>query len=294
MNNLGLKLSISIVNYNSGDFLERCLSSLKKPSGDIDMEIWVVDNASTDNSLSLAKKKFTDVHIIENDQNLGFGRAQNIALRKAKSEYVLILNPDTEVGGNVIFHMLKFMENNQDVGASTCKVMLDNGTLDLASHRGFPTPYASFSYYFLKNDSLYHLSNVPKDKPHEVDAISGAFFLTRKSVLQKVGYFDESYFMYGEDLDLCFKIKEAGFKIMYVPEVSIVHHKGVSSGLKKHSHHITTADLETRKRSLDAFYSAMKIFYKKHMEKKYPFFINWLVYLGINIKWLMAKRKMNV
>ena len=294
MNNLGQKLSISIVNFNSGEYLAKCLSSLKKAKDGVDMEIWVINNASTDNSFTFAKEKFPDVQFIENDQNLGFGKAQNIALRRIKNEYVLILNPDTEIGNNVILHMLKFMEGNPDVGAATCKVVLGNGQLDWASHRGFPTPFASFLYYFLKDDSLYHLSRKPMDKPHEVDSISGSFFLTRKSVLEKVGFFDEDYFMYAEDIDLCFRIKEAGFKIMYVPEVSIVHHKGISSGLKKHSLNLTTADLETRKRSLDAFYNAMKIFYKKHLEKKYPFFINWLVYLGINFRWFLAKHKMYV
>jgi GT2 family glycosyltransferase len=186
------------------------------------------------------------------------------------------------------------MEENSEVGAATCKVILSNGKVDLTAHRGFPTPWASFRYYFLKDDSLYHQSKKNMDKPHEVDAISGSFFLTRKSVLNDVGYFDEDYFMYAEDIDLCFRIKSAGYKVMYVPKVSIIHHKGISSGLKKHSQHISTADLETKKRAMNAFYKTMKIFYKKHLERKYPFFINWLIYLGINLKWALAKRKMHV
>jgi len=294
MNNSERKLSISIVNFNSGEYLEKCLSSLSKTGGSINLEIWVVDNNSSDNSLELAKEKFPDVNYIDNNQNLGFGRAHNIALRKIKSEFVLILNPDTEVESGVISSMLNFIEGSPGVGAATCKVLLGNGKLDLASHRGFPTPFASFLYYFLKNGSLYHLSNAPMDKIHEVDAISGSFFLTRKSVLEKVGYFDEDYFMYAEDIDLCFRIKEVGFKVMFVPEVSIIHHKGVSSGLKKHSQNLSTADIETKMRSLNAFYGAMKIFYKKRMEQKYPFFINRLVYLGINLKWFLAKQKMQV
>ncbi|MDO8429049.1 MAG: glycosyltransferase family 2 protein, partial [Candidatus Daviesbacteria bacterium] len=148
--------------------------------------------------------------------------------------------------------------------------------------------------YFLGNDRLYHLSGEDMTKIHEVDSITGAFFFTRKSVLDKVGIFDEDYFMYAEDLDLCYRIKSAGYKIVYVPSIKVIHHKGISSGLKKQTARLSTADLETKKRSLDYFYETMKIFYKKHLEEKYPFFINWLVYLGINIKWLLAKRKLEV
>lgn len=294
MKNLVKKLNITVVNFNTGDYLLHCLQSLNKVKDEVGFEIWVVDNASTDQSLKLAKKEFPNLKYIENDQNLGFGRANNMAFKKIKSEYILILNPDTEVDKWVIYKMLNFMEENKYVGAATCKLVLGNGQLDWAAHRGFPTPLAALLYYFFKDDSLYHLTKLPMDKPHEVDAISGSFFLTRKSVLDRVGLFDEDYFMYAEDIDLCFRIKEAGFKVMYVPTVSIIHHKGVSSGLKKHSSHLTSADFETRQRSLNAFYETMKIFYKKHLETKYPFFVNWLVYLGINIKWFLAKKEMHV
>lgn len=287
-----LKLSISIVNYNSGDFLDRCLESLEKIKND-NFDVWILDNNSSDDSFKNTKEKFNKFHFVENNKNVGFGAGHNINLKKMNSQYILILNPDTEIGSGALSHMVDFMERSPDVGAASCKVILPDGSIDTASHRGFPTPYAAL-LYFLGEDSIYHLSGRNMDEPHEVDAISGAFFLTRKSVLEKVGYFDESYFMYAEDLDLCYRIKEAGFKVMYVPDVSIIHHKGVSSGLKKHSQEFTTADLETKQRSLDAFYKTMIIFYKKHYEKKYPFFINWLVYLGVNLKWLLAKQKMHV
>lgn len=286
-------LTVSIVNFNSGDYLLKCLDSLKKLASEVELEVWVVDNASTDGSLQSAKQKHPKINFIETKKNLGFGKAQNLILKKLKTGYCLILNPDTEIPAGTLSKMLDFMESNKNVGASSCKVLLDNGEIDWASHRGFPTPLASL-LYFLGMDSLYHLSSRPMEKPHEVDSISGAFFLTRKSVLDKVGLFDEDYFMYGEDLDLCFRIKSAGFKIMYIPEASILHRKGVSSGLKSESQDISTADFETRQRSLNAFYSAMKIFYKKHLEKNYPSLINWLVYLGINLKWFLVKRKLTV
>lgn len=287
-------LSVSIVNFNSGEYLLGCLKSLENLKNEADLDIWIVDNASKDQSLIKAKEYFPKVHYIECKENLGFGKAQNLALSQVKSEYILILNPDTQIGPGVISTMINFMEENKLTGALSCKVVMENGKLDWASHRGFPTPFASFLYFFLKIDFFYHLSGRSMDTPHEVDSISGAFFLTRKFVLDKVGCFDEDFFMYGEDIDLCFRIKECGFKIMYVPTLSIIHHKGISSGLKNHSQGLTTADLETRERSLDAFYGAMRIFYKKHMEKKYSFFINWLVYLGINLKWFLAKRSLSV
>lgn len=292
MKNLG-KLTISIVNFNTGVYLSHLLKSLEEVRQEVEFEVWVVDNASLDNSLKLAKEKFPWVKFIESSENLGFGKAHNLVLKKLDSEYVLILNPDTDIPKGVIKYMVDFMDKNPWVGASTCKIVLADGSLDWAAHRSFPTPLASL-LYFLGNDSLYHLTNRSMKTPHEVDGISGSFFLTRKSVLEKVGFFDEDFFLYAEDLDLSYRIKQAGFKIMYVPQVSIVHHKGVSSGLKKHSQKISTADLETRKKSLDAFYLTMKIFYKKHLEKNYPFFLNWLIFLGINLKWFLAKRSMRV
>lgn len=287
------KLSISIVNYNAGDYLLNCLESIKKVSDEADIDIYVVDNDSKDDSIERAQKKYPQVNFILNKDNLGFGKANNQALRQIKSGYILLLNPDVELEKGVLKTMLEFMEENPDVGASTCEVILSNGKLDLTAHRGFPTPWASF-LYFLGNDSLYHLTKYDLKTIHEVDAITGAFFLTSKKVLDKSGLFDEDYFMYAEDIDLCFCIKEAGFKIMYVPTVKVLHHKGISTGLKKHSLGSSTASIETRKRSLNAFYSTMKIFYKKHYQKDYPFFVNWLILTAINLKWWMAKRKMTV
>ena len=287
-------LTVSIVNFNSGNYVLNCLDSLEKLKDEVDLEIFIVDNASTDDSFKKIKLKFPNCHFISNSENLGFGKAHNLVLKQAKTEYILILNPDTEIKKKVLSCIVDFLEENPDVGAASSKVLLDNGKLDWASHRGFPTPLAAFLYYVLGNDSLYHLTKKDLTKTHQVDAISGAFFLTRKSVLEKVGFFDEDFFMYGEDLDLCYRIKEVGLKVMYFPEVSIIHHKGISSGLKTHSQKTTTADLETKKRSVDAFYKAMQIFYKKHYSKTNLFLINWLVNSGISIKWWLAKRKLIV
>ena len=288
-----IKLTVVIVNYNSGEYLEKCIQSLENVRGEADMEIFVVDNASSDQSINNAQKKFPEINYILNSENLGFGKANNQVLKKLKTEYVLILNPDCEVNSGVLKRLLEYMEEDPEVGVATAQIKLANGKIDLTAHRGFPTPWASF-LYLLGDNSLYHLSNKSFKQIHEVDSVSGAFFLTGKSILDKVGLFDEDYFMYAEDIDLCYRIKKAGFKIMYFPDIEVLHHKGISSGLKKHSQELTRADLETKKRSLDHFYETMKIFYKKHYEKIYPAPVNWLIYLGINLKWFLAKRKMTV
>ncbi len=288
------ELTIIIVNFNGGEYLLQCLESLKKAKEEILFATWVVDNASSDGSIEKAKNKFPEINYLINKNNLGFGTANNLILRKINTEYILLLNPDSKVLPGTIQYMVDFMKNNQDVGVATCRVEKEDGSLDFASHRGFPTPWTSFLYYCLGNDSLYHLTNSDFSKPHEVDAVAGAFFMTRKEVLDKVGLFDEDYFLYAEDLDLCFRIKQAGFKIMYVPDVKIIHYKGVASGIKKHSHEISTATEKSRELAFNSFYETMKIFYKKHMQNRYPFFINWLVYLGVNLKWFLAKRSMHV
>lgn len=286
-------LDISVVNYNAGEFLMECLQSIERISHEANIKVWVVDNASSDDSFGRAKNKFPKFNYIKNDQNLGFGRAHNQVLKKAKSEFVLVLNPDTRLEKGVLAGVIEFMEKNEDVGVATCKIVFEDGRVDLTAHRGFPTPWASI-LYLLGDDSLYHLSKNNPNTPHEVDAVSGAFFFTRKKILDEVGLFDERFFMYAEDLDLCLRIKQKGYKIMYLPQFQIVHYKGVSSGIKTETQTQTTASPQSKLRAFNAFYETMKIFYKKHYEKRYPFFVNWLVYTGINLRWWLARRKMTV
>lgn len=288
------KLTISIVNYNAGEYLLSCLESLEKVKNEVEFDVFVIDNASTDGSLKKAREKYPEFNFILNKENLGFGKAHNIVLKKAKTPFVLVLNPDCKVFPGTLEYLIDFMEKNPDVGVCSPKIEKADGSLDLASHRGFPTPWASFLYFVLNNDRFYHLTNRNINQTHEVDSIVGAFMLIRKNVLDKIGFFDEDYFLYGEDIDLCFRIKKEGFKVMYVPQVKIKHVKGISSGIKKHSQSDSGASVSTKTSSLNYFYSTMKIFYKKHYAKKYPFFFNWLVYCGINFKWWLAKRKKTV
>lgn len=287
-------LSIVILNHNTGNFLVECLRSLAQVRDEINLDIWVVDNASEDESLKLAQKYFPGLNYIVSGENLGFARGNNLALKQVKTEYILILNPDTKILPGTLPRVVNYLEEHSKTGAVSCRVELADGSVDWASHRGFPTPWASFLYYFLKDDKLYHLSDRSMEEVHEVDAISGSFFLTRKSVLDKVGLFDEDYFMYAEDLDLSFRIKKVGLEIVYIPDVKIIHYKGVSSGLKEHSQQISQATIESKLRALNAFYETMIIFYQKNLAASYPFFVNRLVTWGINLKWLLAKRKLLV
>ncbi len=288
-----IKLTISIVNYNAGEYLLRCLGSIKKCSDEADITTYVVDNVSVDDSIKQAKAKFPEVHFIDNSENIGFGRAHNQIIEKLKTDYILILNPDVEIEKGVISRMIDFMEQDDSIGVSTCKVVFPDGKIDLTAHRGFPTLLASI-LYFLGNDKLYHMTGADLNTIHEVDSVAGAFMLIRKTALDKAHGFDKDYFLYAEEIDLCFRIKKAGFKVMYVPDVKIIHFKGVSTGIKKHSQEISTATKETKIRSLNSFYKTMIIFYKKHYAKQYPFFVNWFIYSAIYTKWWMAKRKLTV
>ncbi len=286
-------LSIIIVSYNTKDILQECLTSLftntpKKYTS----EVIVVDNNSKDDSIKMVQQEFPQVLLFENKENFGFSKANNIGVKKAKGRYVLFLNSDTVVYDHTIETMIAFMDDHQDAGAATCRVELSNRKLDDAAHRGFPTPWNAFCHFsglakiFPKSRIFagYSLGWKDVSKIHEIDACAGAFMMVQRKAGEKVGWWDEDFFWYGDDLDFCYRLKEKGWKIYFVPTVSILHYKGVSGGIKSISEHLTTANEETRKKATKARFEAMKIFYKKHYVKKYPWFITWLVMQGINLK----------
>lgn len=286
-------LTIAILNFNSGEYLKKCLESVKVVSDEADIEVFAIDNNSTDESFNFDRTKFKKVKFIKNEANFGFSKGYNKVLRNVESEYILLLNPDCILKKGVIKKIMEDFENDSSIGAATCKIILPDGKVDLTAHRGFPTPMASL-LYLLGDDSLYHLTKENSNDLHEVDAIAGAFFMTKKSVLEKVGYLDERFFLFGEDIDLCLRIKKLGFKVIYDPSVDIIHYKGISSGLKEHSQKLSSADLQTRKRALDAFYQSMIIFYNKHYKKQNLFLVSWLIYSGIYLKWAIARFKQTV
>ena len=285
-----MKLSIIIVNYNTYSLTKQTIDSVLEKNLKFEYEIMLVDNASKDNSMTLLQEDYKNIieqgllKIMLNDDNLGFSKANNIGIRKSSGEYILLLNSDTYIVEDCLEKSLTYIEEDlkagkgKQIGALGCKVVLPDGTLDHACKRGFPTPKASL-YYFLKlhkrdekKYGLYDAMHLNEDETGEVDCLMGAFMLMPRKVLDEVGLLDEDFFMYGEDIDLCYRIKEGGYKIVYYPEAQIIHYKGGSS--KKR-----------RTKVIYDFHNAMWIFYKKHYVKTYSMWINSLVFGGIWAKY---------
>ena len=291
-----IDLSIIIVNYNTKDFLKKCLESLYSSiaGSSLLVEIIIVDNGSTDGSLQFInslKEKDLNLKIIDNKSNLGFAKANNLAIKKSSGRYVLFLNPDTIVQKETLKIMIEFMDKNPKVGASTCRVELTDGRLDQACHRGFPTVWNSFCYFsglekvFPKSKIFagYSLTYLPLDKTHEIDAGCGAFLIVRQPVGETIGWFDEDYFWYGEDLDFCYRLKQKGWQVMFVPTTKIIHWKGAASGILKHSQKVSSASKETKIKAAKASVKVMRIFFQKHYQDKYPKIVYWLVMVGIKL-----------
>lgn len=283
-------LSIIILSYNTQGLLRDTIASLNKVRGELSFEVIVSDNGSTDGSIEMVKREFSWVKLVENGKNLGFAKGNNMAKKYCKGKYVLFLNSDTQIKKGVLKECINYMERTQSVGAMTCKLVLPDGRLDKDARRSFPTPWVALTHLVLGLDKLFPRSRlfakywygyISPNKIHEVDVIEGAFFLARKKVLNKVGWFDEDYFLNGEDIDLSWKIKNAGWKIIYYPKVSIIHVKGASKGENKKTKR--KVPLKGKIKFRMAGVSAMEIFYKKRMWSQYPLFLNLLVLLGIKL-----------
>lgn len=274
-------VSIVIVSFNTKDLLKDCLHSIEEFS-DVPVEVIISDNGSTDGTIEYLKKfktKIFSVTLLENNSNLGFAKGNNAAKSYANGKYVLFLNPDTILRGNVLSQTVDFLEENKDVAAITPKVVLPNGELDKDTRRTFPTPFVALTHFsgldrlFPKSKlfSKYWYGYLREDETHEIEALQGAYFLIKKDVLDKVFWFDEDYFLDGEDIDLCFKIHDAGYRIYYYPKVSILH---IKKGSKSKNRSL---------RSIVGGVKAMEIFYRKRMWSRYPLPLNLLVLLGIKI-----------
>jgi GT2 family glycosyltransferase len=269
-----LLLSIIIVNYNVKYFLEQCLLSVSKAVRNIDAEIFVIDNASADGSFEFFQNRFSNVHFIWNKTNVGFAKANNQVLKIAQGKYILFLNPDTIIPEDCFEKCIDFIKKNN--GALGIKMIDGHGNFLKESKRGFPSPFTSFfklagfSKLFpgSKTFSKYHLGNLNENENHEVDVLAGAFMMMPKHILNKTGGFDEDFFMYGEDIDLSFRIQKAGFKNYYFAESSIIHFKGES----------------TKKGSLNyvkMFYKAMSVFVKKHYGSKQAGLFSFFIHIAI-------------
>jgi len=282
------ELTIVILNYNTKEVLKDCLESLTAIHDKTGFEIIVVDNGSSDGSVAMVKSYYPNVRCLKNRSNLGFARGNNAAKKYVKSKYVLFLNTDTIFKDKVLDKSLEYMKKDEKIGALTCKLVLLNGELDKDTRRSFPTPWVAFTHFsgldklFPKSRlfARYWYGYLSPEEIHEVDAIQGAFFLTKKNILDKVGWFSEDYFLDGEDIDLCWKIKKLGYKLVYFPKVSIIHLKGVTKGKNKSTN---IKNKSERLKYVLAGVNAMEIFYKKYLEKNYNIVVNIFVFAGIKI-----------
>lgn len=278
-------LSIIIVNYRVPLLLEQCLHSvyrsIKKVDGEV--EVFVVDNASGDNSLELSKERYPETIFIENAENVGFARANNQAMRLSRGKYVLLLNPDTFIGESTLNNCLQFMESHSEAGGLGVRMMDAHGRFLPESKRGFPSPSASFfklsGLYrlFPSNHTMgrYYMGWLSSESTNEVEILAGAFMLMRKETLDKVGLLDERFFMYGEDIDLSHRIVLGGWKCFYMPE-SILHYKGESS---------SPTDLKY----LKSFNGAMKLFFDKYYHTKMGFLGKGLISTAIAARTVLAR-----
>jgi len=282
-----MTLSIVILSHNVCDLLEKAIASVYSTYKENNLQLIVVDNASTDDSLEMIKKKFPKISLIESKTNIGFSAGNNLARKIVNGDVVLFLNPDTEVKGNAIQKCLDILERNSEIGAITCKVMLPDGRLDYSCHRGLPTIWNTFCYWtglsklFPRSPLFagYKATYLSTDKSHYIDCISGTFLMIRKNVLDKIGWWDEDYFWNGEDIELCYRIKNAGYKIWYESTESIIHHKGSSSGLWSTSKVVVSK--ETKIKSAKSAAAAMRIFVSKHSKELGPQPVMNVVKIGI-------------
>lgn len=273
-----MKLSIIVLNYNTKDLLRDCLNSLKKVKSEVAFEVIVVDNGSIDQSVQMVSEEFSWAKLIKNKHNLGFAAGNNRAKKLVKGKYVLFLNSDTVVKSGALKKTTDYLDKHHEVGAMTCRLEMPGGKLDPDSRRSFPTPWNALTHFsglgslfpHSKIFSKYRYGHIVENKIQEVDVIQAAFFLTRKDLLDEVGWFDEDYFLDGEDIDLCWRIRQKGYKIVYYPKVSIVHIKKGSKGKSKRS-----------KQTVVSGITSMEIFYKKHLVNKYSAIVNFLVLLGV-------------
>ena len=271
-----MTLSVVILNYNVRYFLELCLKSVQKAISSIDAEIIVVDNNSEDDSCQMVKKLFPNVILIENKENFGFSKGNNIGVSHAKGEYICILNPDTVVAEDTFIKLLDFSNNKKDLGIVGCRLINGAGEFLPESKRNIPYVKASL-FKLLGNPKMYYASLLNQDETGKVDVLVGAFMFLKRELFNKVGGLDEDYFMYGEDIDFSFRVLRAGYQNYYFGDTTIVHFKGESTLRDKHY--------------ARRFYGAMQIFYKKHFKKNILF--DAFVWFAIRLVYLFRKTPSN-
>ena len=282
-----MELSIIMINYNTPELTAQAVESILKTTHQVSYEILVIDNSSERDREYRPEALPAPVKVFYGIENKGFGSACNLGAEKAEGSILLFLNSDTILHEGCLDRSLAYLRSEERIGGLGIRTLKDDGTLDHGCKRGFPTPSASL-YYFLGLDKrhpesrrygAYRQTFIREDQTAEVDAVSGSFLMMPKEVFQKVGGFDEDYFMYGEDLDLCYRIKEAGYRVVYFAGASMTHLRG-QSGLSAQSKEI-----------IYQFHYAMALFYRKHFKKKYNVFVTGAVYAGIWLKYGLTRLK---
>lgn len=282
-------LGIVIVNWNTCDYLQKCLETVFAAEGGFSYQVVVVDNNSDDDSVAMVREKFPQTDLIVNDENIGYPRANNVGLQflgyhaahdvdTDAPRYALLLNPDTEVPPTALYNMVQFMDSRPDVGVAGPKLILSDGSLDKACRRGFPTPMVSIYHYSglaklfpnSKRFGWYNMTFADENEELEVDSVVGAYMQVRKDAIEKVGLLDGAFFMYGEDLDWAYRVKQAGYKVWYYPKVVV--------------HHIKRAASSQSKKAQFEFWRAMLIFYRKHFRKTTFFPLHILIMGALLIK----------
>ncbi len=298
--NKKVDLSVIIVNYNTGDYLLKCLKSLKKSIlGKYHVEVIIADNNSSDNSFVLAKsiKTSQKINFIfkKLSKNFGFSKGNNLALKLShpNSKYVLFLNPDTTLDPKTLFKMINFFKTHPKVDAATANLILvKSGKTQPESHRGFPGPWNAFCHFFTpflpkffpKSHLFngYFLGHLDFSKIQKIEACVGAFLMIKREVGKTIGWWNEKYFFYGEDLDLCWQLKKHGFNLYFYPHAKAYHYQGISSGLIDHTQTITQAKINTKVVAAKASTEAMRIFYRENLIDRYPQFFQPLIWTGID------------
>jgi len=281
-------LSIVILNYNANLYLEKLYESICNSKLHDQIEVILSDNLSTDGSYeNIVNKKYTHPNInfkyLETGVNCGFAAGNNkgLAISNPLSKYVLFLNPDTTVEQNTFQGMIDYMEKNPKIDSATCDVILAvTGKTQPECHRDFPTPLNAFLHFSGISSNAYFMSYLDYSKLQKINACVGAFYMIKREIGQKAGWWNEKYFMYGEDIDFCYKVKKQGGSLYFIPDYKIVHYQGISSGIKKAK---SAASRETKARSARATTNAMKIFYQENLIDSYPTFLHPVIYFGINI-----------
>ena len=288
-----MDLSIIVVSYNTRQLLDDCLRSLyaaEAPPGG--MEIIVVDNASADGSPEMVRARYPQARLIVSAENRGYSAANNQGAAVAEGDYLLYLNSDTVVAADALVKPLTYLQDHPEVGALTVRLVYPNGERDPDNHRGFPTPWNAFCHFTLLSRLFpnsprfngYFRSYEDFSAVHPVPVIAGSYMMMPRALDGQLGGWDETYFFYGEDIDYCYRIHEAGYQIIYYPLVEVVHYKGASSGLRKESADIARPPKATRVRVAEESVRAMRVFYRKFYSDKYPRPVTAFVLAGIQVR----------